>query len=105
MTRGTPSSADQFLIQIAAASGMKLSTARLERWRAAGLLPRQVPENLVRFGKRSVYSLATTELAMGLLACAPYARRLDDLVLLAFFNEVAVPGQCREACACKGLLP
>ncbi|MGW5731764.1 MULTISPECIES: hypothetical protein [Streptomyces] len=91
MVRNTPNAADQHLIRIAADAGLELSAARLERWRAAGLIPRPGPDTLVRIGGARVYPLETAALALGLLECARRCRTVDDLVLLAFFNDVPVP--------------
>ncbi|WP_371749521.1 hypothetical protein OG302_39245 [Streptomyces sp. NBC_01283] len=91
MVRNTPNAADRHLIRVAAASGLELSAARLERWRAAGLIPRPGPDTLIRIGSARVYPLETAALVMGLLECAKRCRTVDDLVLLAFFNGVPVP--------------
>lgn len=91
MARGKPNSADQLLMRVAEASGMNLSVARLERWRKAGLVPRPGPDTLVQRGRHRVYPLETAQLVVGLLAFSAHARTVDDLALLAFFNEVPVP--------------
>jgi hypothetical protein len=91
MVRSMPNAADQCLIRIAAASGLELSASRLERWRTAGLIPRPGPETLIKLGNSRVYPAETAALVVGLLECAKRCRTTNDLVLLAFFNEVPVP--------------
>ncbi|UQT60867.1 hypothetical protein M4V62_40580 [Streptomyces durmitorensis] len=93
MVRNTPNAADRHLIRIAAASGLELSAARLERWRAAGLIPRPGPDTLIQVGGSRVHPVETAALVLGLLECARHCRAVDDLVLLAFFNGVPVPTQ------------
>ncbi|CAM5672048.1 hypothetical protein SATRM34S_00033 [Streptomyces atroolivaceus] len=91
MVRTEPSAPDRHLIQAVAASGLKLSPYQLERWRAAGLIPRPGPDTLQRSGNTQIYTSETAALVAGLLTCAPLCRSHDDLALLAFFNEVPVP--------------
>ncbi|MFD3880358.1 hypothetical protein [Streptomyces microflavus] len=91
MVRTEPSARDRHLIQAVAASGLKLSPYQLERWRAAGLIPRPGPGTLLRSGNTEIYTPETATLVAGLLTCAPLCRSHDDLALLAFFNEVPVP--------------
>lgn len=91
MVRTKPSAADRHLIRLTAASGLELNPYRLERWRAAGLIPRPGTDTLVRIGTAEVYTPETAALVAGLLVCAPLCRTNEDLALLAFFNEVPVP--------------
>ncbi|MGW6309011.1 hypothetical protein [Streptomyces niveus] len=91
MVRTQPNAADSHLIRITAASGLKLSPYQLERWRTAGLIPRPGPDTQVKIGDTKVYPPQTAALVAGLLVCAPHCRSIDDLALLALFNEVPVP--------------
>lgn len=91
MVRTRPSTADSHLIRIAAASGLTLSPYQLERWRAAGLIPRPGPDTQLKIGSITVPTPQTVALVTGLLTCAPLCRTNDDLALLAFFNEVPLP--------------
>lgn len=87
-------------MRIADASGLKLSAAKLERWRAAGLIPRPGPDTLIRIGSSRVYPLETAALVIGLLESDQHCRTTPDLSLLAFFNGVQVPaGPVRTALA------
>ncbi|GGQ85239.1 hypothetical protein GCM10010216_53830 [Streptomyces flaveolus] len=90
MVRTQPGAADGHLIQLAAASGLKLSPYQLERWRAAGLVPRP-GDTQVKIGSATVHTPRTAALVAGLLVCASRCRTTDDLALLAYFNEVPVP--------------
>jgi hypothetical protein len=105
MVRTQPSAADSHLIRIAAASGLKLSPYQLERWRTAGLIPRPGPDTQVKIGNTRVYPPQTAALVAGLLVCAPRCRTIDDLALLAFFNEVPVPFDPVHAALLRAYFP
>lgn len=92
-------------MQVTAACGLKVSPYQLERWRAAGLIPRPGPDTQVKIGKTQVYWPETAVLVAGLLACAPLCRTLDDLALLAFFNDVPVPVDPVRAALLKTYFP
>jgi hypothetical protein len=96
MPRSGPSAADQELTTRLAGDGLAVSPAQLERWRAAGLLPRNT-----RHGRgRGQGSVSTTgpETAAAAAALARHARQGRDLRLavLDWFaeagrNEPGVP--------------
>lgn len=105
MVRTEPNAADRHLIRLTAASGLTLSPYRLERWRAAGLIPRPGPDTLMRMGDREVYPPETAALVAGLLVCAPLCRSTADLALLAFFNDVPVPADPVRAALLQAYFP
>jgi hypothetical protein len=80
--RKPPSPADRALIGYARGHGETVSATRLERWRAAGLLPPNVPRRLGRGrGSTSQPAEGAGDLVVWLARHARPGRRPYDLVL------------------------
>jgi hypothetical protein len=95
MPRTPPSVADQGLIQLLAQRGVTITSAQLERWRAAGYLPRNSRAGLGR-GMGS-WSASTPGLPYYLEALATtggQGRRMDRPILALFMAGVLQPTDC-----------
>ena len=96
MPRSADSEADRDLTARLAARGLAGSSARYERWRRAGLLPRQARHGAGR-GRGSISTLAptTVEIAAALARHAVQGRDLRAAVIAWFFEagHPAAPGE------------
>lgn len=92
MARKQPSAADTALIAAAAEYGVAPTPTQLERWRAAGLLPRNQQHGAGR-GRGSVSTTApgTLDLVVWLTTHARPGRRPDDVALQAFAVGLPIP--------------
>jgi hypothetical protein len=85
MPRGVPSQADTALIAALRARGVHVSEAQLERWRKAGLLPRNQRHGLGRgSGSTSHVPPGAVDLAEGLALASLRGRPLHEAVLRLF---------------------
>lgn len=91
MPRSKPSKADQELVRQAAEAGYHVNAAQLERWRRSGVLPAPARLHLGRHGSHTVYPDGTGDLVCALAKHAGPGRSLQDVALLAFFDDAAVP--------------
>ncbi|MFI6359083.1 hypothetical protein ACIBJF_42305 [Streptomyces sp. NPDC050743] len=97
MARGEPNGADQELIERLAALGVAVSAAQLERWRAAGLLPRHERRWLGRTrGSVSALAEQTVHIAVAL---GRHARPGRDLrwTVIAWYAEAGRPPLAGQA--------
>ncbi|MEV1013198.1 hypothetical protein AB0I89_26635 [Micromonospora sp. NPDC049801] len=92
MARKQASAADAALIAATGECGAAPTPTQLERWRAGGLLPRNVQHGAGQ-GRGSVSTVppGAVELAIWLTAHARPGRRPDDLALEAFAAGLPVP--------------
>ncbi len=85
MPRGSVSEADRELIDRLRTRGVEVSAAQLERWRAAGALPRNVRRGLGRrVGSVSVVPSESAAIAEALARVARRGRSLHETVLRIF---------------------
>jgi hypothetical protein len=94
--RSSNSETDQELTAQLAARGLVGSSARYERWRRAGLLPRHERHGAGRgHGSRSTLAPETVEIAAALARHAVQGRDLRAVVVAWFFEagDPAVPGE------------
>ncbi|GAA1028162.1 hypothetical protein GCM10009557_12210 [Virgisporangium ochraceum] len=92
MPRKPPSPADDALLAAAAARGVRVSAYQLERWRAAGLLPRNLVDRTgPGRGTTSVAPDEALDLAVWLARNDGPGRRRRDVALEAFEAGLPVP--------------
>lgn len=110
MPRSEESAADRELTSRLAARGLIGSSARYERWRGAGLLPRHERHGTGQ-GHGSVSALApeTVEIAAALARHTGQGRDLRAGIVVWFFEagRPALPGlgHCRTSLACDYSFP
>jgi hypothetical protein len=91
VVRSAPSRADQELIHELAASGSRVSATQLERWRAAGLLPRPRIKRLGIAGTAAVHPPGTAELAASIARHGRRGRPFEVTALAVFIEGYPVP--------------
>ncbi|MEV0811113.1 hypothetical protein [Micromonospora sp. NPDC050200] len=92
MARKPTSPADEVLLAAARARSSTVTATQLERWRGAGLLPRNVTRSLGRGrGSTSAPADGVVDLVVWLAQHARPGRRPHDLALHAFGEGLAVP--------------
>ncbi|MFG2298529.1 hypothetical protein [Streptomyces sp. NPDC048603] len=99
MSTGTPSAADQLLIDHAHLHGFTVTAKMLEVWRSRSLLLGNVPGGGLGRGKGSTSTPApeSFDLVLGLARHAGRGRRPNDVALLLFDEELPVPEQTVRA--------
>ncbi|WP_037622781.1 hypothetical protein [Streptomyces aureus] len=78
-------------MDLAAASGYRVTASQLERWRRHGLIPGSSAHRAGAGGTERFYPQGTEDLVCALARHAGPGRTYDDLALLAFFSGAAVP--------------